>query len=65
MQLLVLDCRTSEVAEAVNTSRHSAAAAAGIAVVCVASVLIVIGILAVFRHPGRRQVASLHLWTLG
>jgi len=52
--------RTSGTDEAVQTNHHSvAAAAAGIAVVCIAAVLIVIGILAVFRHPDKRQVVSL------
>jgi len=59
---LLLCChdRTSGTDEAVQTNHHSvAAAAAGIAVVCIAAVLIVVGILAVFRHPDKRQVVSL------
>jgi len=58
----MIHCRTNKIDAAVQSSNHPAAAA-GIAVVCVATVLIVIGIFAVFRHPDRRQVITL-LFTL-
>ena len=54
-------CRTDGIKEAAQRNDHTSAVAAGIAVVCIAAVLIVIGVFAVTRHPDRRQVITVLL----
>jgi len=51
-------CRTNGINEVVQSGSNASAYAAGIAVVCIAAVLIVIGIFAVFWSPDRRQVST-------